>query len=77
MRTDIKTIVDTYYKLSVEAIKDSMEIRDASGALLDTYGPVIWSDEQQRPWLFSPGEGASDAPYPRHLYHSNARDAEM
>lgn len=70
----IKQVADDYYMMSNGEIKSSREVRDATDALLDKYGAVIWSDSSNRPWLFIPGEGAAEAPYPRHLRYSNPRD---
>lgn len=76
LREDIKHIADTYFALSTEEIRNSMEIRDATGALLDKYGAIIWSDADKRPWLFDPGQGAAGAKYVKHLRYSDANDNE-
>lgn len=74
LREGITQIVEDYYMMSNVEIKSSMEIRDASRALLDKNGAFIWSDANNRPWLFTPGQGAAEAPYPRHLRYSNPHD---
>lgn len=76
LRNDIKRIMEQFHELDVHEIQTSMEIRDAAGALLDKYGPIIWCDNSVRPWLFNPGdsEKRAEARYERHLYYS--RDSE-
>ncbi|CZT20957.1 uncharacterized protein RCC_06818 [Ramularia collo-cygni] len=76
LKDGIKAISEKYYHLSIDDIRSSIDIRNAAKDLLNGWGPYIWSDATNRIWLFQPGQGASGAPYERHLYFSNPRDKE-
>lgn len=59
-------------------LERNQKVKDAAARLLAKYGPLIWSDHEDRPWLLEPGEHKGDnKPYVKHLYYSNKIDREL
>ena len=70
--TEIKKLQKLHYKKGLREIADDLEIRVACKELIERYGPVIWTEEKQRPWLRShPDESSTRCSV---LYWSSSTD---
>lgn len=76
-KTAITDLCKTHYRKSMPDIQKSSEVMDDSARLLKQYGPTIWSDMADRPWLFTAGEGATGALYDEERFYSDPDDFRL
>lgn len=61
-------------------IRNSEEFYEASSALFDQYGPVVWShppDDQTRPWLFDAGDSRTKGLHVKDMFYDDFDDRAM